>query len=316
MINKKSRIFITGHKGLVGSSILKFLKKKGYKKIIVAERKNLDLIEKNKVYNYIKRKKIDIIINCAAKVGGIMANSTNQVEFFWQNIQMQNNLLVAAQKVGVKRFIFLGSSCIYPKNSKTPIKEDQLLNGKLEKTNEAYALAKIAGVKFSEFLFNEKKIDIVCLMPTNIYGIKDNFDKFSSHVIPGMITKFIEAKKKKKSKLELLGSGKPMREFLFNDDLANGIYHILKSPQKKILKATNNNFPIFNIGSGENISIKNLSLLIKKIVKFKGNIYFDRNYPDGTFKKNLNSSRIKKLGWKPKVNLKRGLKKVISTRLN
>ena len=197
MINKKSRIFITGHKGLVGSSIFKLLKKKGYKKIFVAERRNLDLIEKNKVYNFIKKKKIDIIVNCAAKVGGIMANSTNQVEFFWQNIQIQNNLLIAAQKIGIKRFIFLGSSCIYPKNSKTPIKEDQLLSGKLEKTNEAYALAKISGVKFSEFLFNEKKVDIVCLMPTNIYGIKDNFDKFSSHVIPGMISKFIDAKKKK-----------------------------------------------------------------------------------------------------------------------
>ena len=316
MINKKSRIFITGHKGLVGSSIFELLKKKGYKKIFVADRRELDLIEKNKVYNFIKKKKIDIIINCAAKVGGIMANSTNQVEFFWQNIQMQNNLLIAAQKIGIKRFVFLGSSCIYPKNSQTPIKEDQLLSGKLEKTNEAYALAKISGVKFSEFLFNEKKIDIVCLMPTNIYGIKDNFDKFSSHVIPGMISKFIDAKKKKKSIIELLGSGKPMREFLFNDDLATGIYYILKSSQKKILKATNNNFPIFNIGSGENISIKNLSLLIKKIVKFKGNIHFDRNYPDGTYKKNLNSNRIKKLGWKPKVNLKKGLKKVISTRLS
>jgi len=228
---------------------------------------------------------------------------------------MQNNLLLAAKKNKIKRFIFLGSSCIYPRDSKTPITEDKLLTGKLEKTNEAYALAKISGIKLSEYLFYENNLDIVCLMPTNIYGLKDNYDKFSSHVIPGMISKFIEAKKRNKKKVELLGTGKPLREFLFNEDLAEAVYCILNSSKKNIIQASSKRFPILNVGSGENISIKNLSEIIKKYVKFKGRIFFNSRYPDGTMKKNLNSNKIKKLGWKPKVNLKKGLKEVIKSRL-
>ncbi len=200
MISKNLRIFITGHKGLVGSAVLNLLKKKSFKKIITADRKKLNLLNTKKVQYFIKKKKIDIIINCAAKVGGILANSTYPVEFFYENVQMQNNLLFAAEKNKVKRFIFLGSSCIYPKDTKTPITEDKLLTGRLEKTNEAYALAKISGIKLSEYLFNQNNLDVLCLMPTNIYGLKDNYDKFSSHVIPGMISKFIEAKKKIKEK--------------------------------------------------------------------------------------------------------------------
>ena len=316
MVNKNSRIFITGHKGLVGSSVLNLLINNKFKNLVTVDKNKLNLLNSRKVFNFIKKKKIDIIINCAARVGGILANSKYPVNFFYENIQMQNNLLFAADKNKVKRFVFLGSSCIYPKKTHTPIKEDQLLTGKLEKTNEAYALAKISGIKLSEYLFNQNKLDVVCLMPTNIYGINDNFDKFSSHVIPGMISKIIEAKKNNKKNIELLGTGRPQREFLFNDDLAEAILCILKISNKKLLNLTNQSFPILNVGSGENISIKRLSHIIKKIVQYKGKITFNKNFPDGTFKKNLNSNKIKKLGWSPKTSLKAGLKIVINSKLD
>ena len=315
MISSNSRIFITGHKGLVGSAIYNLLKKKKFKKLIIVDRKKLNLLNTKKVYNFVKKNKVDVIINCAAKVGGILANSNNPIDFLYENIQIQNNLLFAAREYKVSRFIFLGSSCIYPKEAKTPITEDQLLTGKLEKSNEAYALAKISGIKLSEYLFYQNNLDVVCLMPTNIYGINDNYDKFSSHVIPGMIAKFIEAKKNNKSKVELLGTGKPLREFLFNDDLAEAIYLLLKSTKNKIMQASGKKFPIFNVGYGENISIKALSQIIKKYVKFKGGIFFNKKYPDGTMKKNLNSKKIKKLGWIPKTKLKNGLLKVIKSKL-
>lgn len=311
MINKHSKIFITGHKGLVGSSIYSLLKKRGYKNLIIASRNEVNLLDKKKVEKFFKKKKIEIVINCAAKVGGILANSNNPVDFFYENVQMQNNLLIVAEKHKVKRFIYLGSSCIYPKDTKTPIKESQLLTGKLEKTNEAYALAKISGIKLSEFLFYQKKFDVICVMPTNLYGVNDNFDKFSSHVIPGMITKIMTSKKNKKNFVELFGSGKPLREFLFNDDLSEAILLLLRSSKKKIFDITKNDFPIFNVGTGKNISIKNLAKLIKKIVKYNGEIRFNSFYPDGTKRKNLNSNRIKILGWKPKIKLEEGIKTIL-----
>ncbi len=314
MINKNSKIYITGHKGLVGSSVFNLLKNNGYKNLIVSEKKNLNLLDKNKVEKFIKKKKVEFIINCAAKVGGILANSSDPVSFIYENLQMQNNLLIAAKKFNIKRFVFLGSSCIYPKNAKTPITEDQLLNGKLEKTNEAYALAKISGIKLSEYLFYHHKLDIICLMPTNLYGINDNFNKFSSHVIPGMIAKFIEAKKNKKKSVELFGSGKPLREFMFNDDLSVAILLILKKSKQKILNASKNSFPIFNIGTQKNISIKNLANLISKRIGYKGKIKFNKSYPDGTMKKNLNSSKIRKLGWSPKINLDEGIRIILKTK--
>ena len=315
MISSNSRIFITGHKGLVGSAIYNLLKKKKFKKLIIADRKKLNLLDAKKAYNFVKKNKVNVIVNCAAKVGGILANSNNPIDFLYENIQIQNNLLFAAREYKVSRFIFLGTSCIYPKEAKTPITEDQILTGKLEKTNEAYALAKISGIKLSEYLFYQNNLDVVCLMPTNIYGINDNYDKFSSHVIPGMITKFVEAKKNNKLKVELLGTGKPLREFLFNDDLAEAVYFFLKSKKNKIMKASGKKFPIFNVGSGEIISIKALSKIIKRYVNFKGEIFFNKKYPDGTMKKNLNSKKIRKLGWRPKINLKKGLLKVIKSKL-
>jgi GDP-L-fucose synthase len=310
MINKNSKIFIAGHNGLVGSAIYDLLKKKKFNKILIVNRKKLDLRNSNKVFDFFKKNKIEFVIICAAKVGGIMANSTYPTEFLIENIEIQNNILKASMKFNIKRVIFLGSSCIYPKASKTPIKEDVLLNGKLEKTNEAYGLAKITGIKLSEYMFKQYKRDMICLMPTNIYGINDNFNSFSSHVIPGMITKFINAKKNR-GNVELLGTGKPLREFLYVDDLAEAIFLALKINKNSIKKVFNKEFPLMNVGSGRNISIKKLAYLIKDITNFKGKIKFNSNYPDGVFKKNLNSNKIRKLGWAPKIKLEEGLKRII-----
>ena len=314
-MNKNSTIFLAGHKGLVGSEILKILKKKKYKNIIIARRNELDLTNSNKVEKFFHKKKIDYLIMAAAKAGGILANSTYQKDFFFNNVEIQNNLLKLALKKKVKRTIFLGTSCIYPKFAKNPIKEDYLLTGKLEKTNQCYAIAKIAGIKLCEALYENHNLDIVCLMPTNIYGINDNFDKFSGHVIPAMITKFLDAKKKKFKKIKLLGTGKPIREFLFSSDLARAIYLSLNANKKNLANICGKKLPIMNVGSGESVSIFKLSKLIAKITGYKGRIYFDKNFPDGTLKKNLNSSRIRKLGWKASTKLKDGIAIVINKKM-
>ena len=313
MIKKNSRIFIAGHKGLVGSSVLRLFKKKGFSNLIIENKKNLDLKNYNQVDKFFRKNKIDFLVICAARVGGILANSNFPTEFLYENLQIQNNLLICAHKYNLKRTIFLGSSCIYPKNSKTPIKENSLLNGKLEKTNEAYALAKITGIKLSESIHLQYKRDIICLMPTNIYGIDDNFQISSSHVIPGLISKFLKSIKTN-SKVEVMGTGKPLREFLHVDDLSNAIYLCLKLSKKRIKDKFKNKLPLINVGTGKNISIKNLVKMIAKIVNYKGKITFNSKYPDGTFKKNLDSKLIRQLGWSPKINLKEGLEKVISSR--
>ena len=310
MIEKNSKIFVAGHRGLVGSSILTLLKKNGFKKIITRSRKQLDLVNQQKVNIFFKKNKIEYLIICAAKVGGIMSNLTYPTEFIFENSMIQLNLLKAALDNKIKKTIFLGTSCIYPKFSKTPIKEEYLLSGNLEKTNEAYAIAKISGIKLSEAMYNQFGFKVICLMPTNLYGGKDNFDEFNSHVIPGIFTKIFKAKKNKRKKVILWGSGRPRREFLFVDDLANAIFYLLKLSDKKLLNI-NKNFPIFNIGSGEEISIKDLAYKIKKICKFEGKIFFDKSFPDGTLRKNLDSSRIKKTGWRPKIKLNQGLVKVL-----
>lgn len=313
MLNKNSNIFIAGHKGLVGSAIYQKLKILGYKKIIVVEKKKLDLTDEKNVFSFFKNKKIDFMIMAAAKVGGIMANKTYKADFYLENCSIQNNLLKLALKKKIKRTIFLGTSCIYPKKCKTPIKEEYLLTGTLEKTNETYALSKIGGIKLSEALFYQQGLDIVCLMPTNLYGINDKFDPFTSHVIPGMITKFNKAKKLKQKEVRLLGSGKPLREFLYVEDFAEVIFLMLNQKKTMIRKVSKDKFPMFNVGSGQNISIKNLAKLIKKKISYKGKIYFDKSFPDGTMKKNLDSSKIKKFGWSPKIKLSKGLSEVIKT---
>ena len=316
MLNKNSRIFLAGHNGLVGSSTLSELKKNGFKNIITVNRKQLDLRDYYKVEKFFKKKKIEGIIIAAARAGGILANNSFQKDFFFENIEIQNSLLKIAIKKKVKKVIFLGTSCIYPKYAKNPIKEEKLLTGSLEKTNQCYAIAKIAGIKLCEALFYDHGLDVVCLMPTNIYGVKDNFDKNYGHVIPAMIEKFLYAKRNNLEKVNLFGTGKPIREFLFSDDLASAIVKIISTPKKKIMNITKNKFPIINVGSGESVTIKKLSILIQKLTNYQGKIVFDKKYPDGTFKKNLNSSKIRKLNWRPKVNLFFGLKKVINARKN
>ena len=311
-MNKDSRIFIAGHNGLVGSAVYRNLKKKGYNKIITISKKRLDLKNQKKVELFFKKNRVEYLVICAALAGGVVANNTYPVEFFNENILIQNSLLNAALKFRIKRTIFLGTSCIYPYKSKIPIKEDFLLKGDLHETNEAYAIAKIAGIKLAKAMYREYGLDVVALMPTNISGINDKYDEFTSHVIPGMIKKFIIAKNNRKKKIELWGNGKPVREFLCSDDLAEAIYKVLKSTKKKLLKICNNNFPILNVGSGDIYSIKKLSELIKNKTEFRGKIFFNKNFPNGVMNKNLCSSRIKKLGWRPSVKLKDGINDILN----
>ena len=315
-MKKKSYIFLAGHKGLVGSSLLNLLKRKGYKNIITVDKKKLNLRDYKKVKNFFKNKKIEYLIMAAARAGGIIANSSNQKDFFIENVEIQNSLLQLALDKKVKRTIYLGTSCIYPKFAKNPISENSLLTGELEKTNQCYAIAKISGIKLSEALFQDYKLNIICLMPTNVYGNNDNFDKINGHVIPAMVSKFIEAKKKSKKIVKLLGTGKPIREFIHSDDLAEAILKCLNVSSKKMNKIFRGKLPILNVGTGENIKIINLAKIISKFLNYRGIIRFDKRFPDGTYKKNLNSTIIKKLGWRPRISLKNGLKEVILKQFN
>ena len=306
-MNKKSRIFIAGHAGLVGSAVYRNLLGNGYQNLITVGKSKLDLRDFKKVDYFFSKNNIKYMIICAAKAGGILANNNYPVQFFNENILIQNSLLNLALKYKIKRTIFLGTSCIYPNNSKTPIIEEALLNGKIHKTNEAYAVAKIAGIKLCESLYKQYGLDTVALMPTNVYGLNDKYSKKFSHVIPAMIAKFLEAKKKNKKIIKLWGDGSPEREFIFSDDLAEAIYLILRTNKKKLYNLCNNNFPIINIGSGYICSIKKLAELLKIKIGFKGKIIFDHKFPNGVMKKNLNFNRIQKLGWSPKTNLDLGL---------
>ena len=310
MLKKNSKIFVAGQNGLEGSSVVNLLRNKKYKKILTASRKKLDLRNQKKVDLFFKKKKPDILIICAAKVGGIIENKSKPLEFLIDNFQIQKNLLLASKKYNIKRTIFLGSSCIYPKKSKIPIKEEYLLTGKLEKTNEAYALSKIAGLKLCSILHEDYKKDIICLMPTNVYGLNDNFDIKSSHVIPGLISKFIYAKKNG-TNVQIWGSGKPIREFIHADDLANAILVSLKTSKKKLNNIFKKSLPIMNVGSGDHVSIKKLVKEIKKLTNFKGKIIYNKKFPDGTLNKNLDSTLIKKLKWKTKIKFLSGLKKLV-----
>ena len=314
MINKNSKIYIAGHDGLVGRSIHNLLINKGYKNILFKKRKDLDLRNREKVDAFFKKNKPNYMVMCAARVGGIIANRDYPLEFLLDNLLIDKNLLLASKKYKIKRTIYLGSSCVYPKKSKTPIKESYLMSGKLEKTNDAMALAKIVGIKLSSILYEKYDKDIICLMPTNLYGINDNFIIASSHVIPGMITKFLTAKKKA-TNVKIWGTGKPIREFIHVDDLAAAIFVTMNAKSSNLINIMKNELPIFNVGSGESLSIKKLAFLIKKLTKFKGKISFDKNFPDGTFKKNLNSKKIKLLNWKAKIKLSDGLKKIINQKL-
>ena len=313
-MKKNSFIFLAGHNGLVGKSVFNLLKNEGFTNIITVDRKKLDLRNFDKVKKFFAKKQIDYMVMAAARAGGIIANSSNQKDFYLENVEIQNSLLKLALEKKIKRTIYLGTSCIYPKFAKNPITEESLLTGELEKTNQCYAIAKISGIKLSEALFNDYKLNIICLMPTNVYGLNDNFDMTNGHVIPAMISKFIEAKKKKKKEIKLLGTGKPVREFIHSSDLAQAIFACLKSPQKRIKKLFKNKLPIINVGSGESLTIMKLSRIIAKELEYNGNIVFDKSFPDGTYKKNLNSEKILKLGWKPKIKLSTGISEVIKSK--
>ena len=295
---KNKKIFVAGSFGMVGRSIVTALKKNNYKNIIIKPRNELDLTKYNEVNEFFNYVKPEIVINAAAKVGGIIANSQSPYEFLFQNLQIQNNLIDLSFKNDIEKFIFLGSSCIYPKYSEQPIKEEYLLSGYLEKTNESYAIAKIAGLKLCEALKNQYGKKYISIMPCNLYGPYDNFDLITSHVLPAMIRKFHEAKDKK-SDLVLWGTGKPLREFLHVEDLADAIVFSLENEL---------NDSIYNVGFGSDISIKDLANKIKNIIGFKGKIIWDSTKPDGTPRKIMDSSKFSNYGWKPKISLLDGIK--------
>lgn len=303
MISKKSKIYIAGHRGMVGSACWRILKSEGYTNLIGLTSKEIDLRVQSKVENFISTEKPDVIIDAAAKVGGIMANKNHPYEFLIDNMLIQNNLIRSAHENNIYKFIFLGSSCIYPKLAKQPLKEEYLMSGSLEETNECYAIAKISGVKLIQSLRNQYGRNYISLMPTNLYGINDNFDLNSSHVLPAMLRKFHEAKLNGHSQVVLWGSGKPMREFLNVNDLARAVLYALENSLDEHL---------LNVGSGSDLTIKDLAILIQGIVGHKGEIKWDISKPDGTPKKLMDISKFTSLGWKPVVSLEEGIKSTYS----
>ena len=301
-LHKESKIFIAGHMGMVGSACWRLFKRLGYKNLIGKTSGELDLRNQLAVKNFLANNKPDVIIDCAARVGGIIANNVYPYEFLMDNMLIQNNLIKTSHELDVKKFIFLGSSCIYPKFAPQPIKEEYLLTDTLEPTNEWYALAKITGIKLISALEKQYGRDYKALMPTNLYGPGDNYNLETSHVIPAMIRKFYEAKLNNNSDVILWGTGKPLREFLHVDDLAKAIFF-----------SSNNKLPetIYNVGSENEISIKELAILIQSKVNHSGKINWDNSKPDGTPRKLLDSSRLKNLGFKANITLEYGLSKII-----
>ena len=302
MVNLKSKIYVAGHNGLVGSAIVKKLKEKGYKKIITANRSTLDLANQAKVFKFLKRKRPQFIFIAAAKVGGIYSNNKYKGQFIYENIIIQSNLIHSAYLCGIKNLIFLGSSCVYPRLSKQPIKETYLLDGPLEKTNDAYAIAKIAGIKMCESYNTQYKTNYKTLMPTNTFGPNDNYDKLNSHFIPALIRKIHEIKINKKKQLIVWGNGLAKREILYVDDLAESCVYFMNKKVKE---------PLINIGSGKDLTIKQYAKLMLNILipKNKIKIVFDLSKPNGTPRKVLDISLAKRYGWRPKIKLKEAILK-------
>tara|TARA_X000000950_G_scaffold79229_1_gene99643 strand:+ start:1338 stop:2327 length:990 start_codon:yes stop_codon:yes gene_type:complete len=311
LINKEDKIFVAGHNGMVGSSVVRNLKLKGYKNIITSSKEKLDLRDQNQVKKWFFKNSPEIVILAAAKVGGIFANNSFPTEFLLDNLKIQNNVIESSWQTKVKRLLFLGSSCIYPKYSEQPIKEESLLSGSLEPTNESYALAKISGIKLCQSLRQQYNFDAISLMPTNLYGTGDNYHPMNSHVMPALIRKFHEAKISNSEEVVCWGSGNPMREFLHVDDLGKACIFALETwdpdtknaPKDKI----GNILTYLNVGTGKDISIKNLAFLISEIIGFNGRISWDKDKPDGTPKKLLDISQIENLGWKPNLNIRDGI---------
>ena len=299
-MNKDSKIYVAGHKGMVGSAIVRKLKDLGYTKIITKSKKELDLTNQFQVSQFFHFEKPEYVFLAAAKVGGIKANDDFRGDFIYQNIMIQSNIIKSSHDNGVKKLLFLGSSCIYPKMSPQPIKEEYLLTGLLEPTNDAYAIAKIAGIKMCQDFNKQYRTNYISVMPTNLYGINDNYDLNNSHVLPALIRKFHEAKLEGKDRVEIWGTGTPKREFLYVDDLADACIHLMLNY---------NGSEIVNIGTGQDVTIAELAVGIKNIVGFEGDIYFNTDMPDGTPRKLLDVSKLKELGWTYKTSLIDGIKK-------
>ena len=299
MISKSSKIYVAGHRGMVGSATLRKLKKEGFNNLIFKTSKELDLRNQSLVDQFITEEKPDLIIDAAAIVGGIWSNNEYPFKFLMDNMQIQNNLINAAVNNKIENFIFLGSSCIYPRDAQQPLKEDYLLTSSLESTNQWYALAKITGVKLIEAARKVYGYNYVSLMPTNLYGPNDNYDPMTSHVIPGMINKIFKAKSNNEKSVILWGDGSPYREFLHVDDLANAIYFITQNQIGSHL---------LNVGSEDEVSIKHLSEILVEIIGYKGEIIWDKTFPNGTPRKKLDYLKLRSLGWKPEIKLNDGLK--------
>jgi GDP-L-fucose synthase len=299
-MNKDSKIFVAGHNGMVGSAIVRKLKELGYTKIVTKSRKELDLTNQFQVNQFFHFERPEYVFLAAAKVGGIKANDDFRADFIYENIMIQSNIIKASHDNKVKKLLFLGSSCIYPKFCQQPMKEEYLLTGLLEPTNDAYAIAKIAGIKMCQDYNKQYGDNFISVMPTNLYGPNDNYDLNNSHVLPAMIRKFHEAKLEGKDKVEIWGTGTPKREFLYVDDLADACYHLMLNY---------NNSEIVNIGTGQDVTIAELAVVIKNIVGFEGDIYFNTEMPDGTPRKLLDVSKLKNLGWGYTTSLQEGIKK-------
>lgn len=300
-MQKNSKIYVAGHRGLVGSAILRALEKQGFTNLITRTSSEVDLRDYNQTADFFAKEKPEYVFLAAAKVGGIQANNTYRAEFLYDNMMIQNNVIHQAYVNNVKKLLFLGSSCIYPKMAPQPLKEDSLLTGTLEPTNEPYAIAKIAGIKMCDAYRSQYNANFISAMPTNMYGPNDNYDLNNSHVLPALLRKFHEAKEQNHPEVVVWGTGTPLREFLHSDDLAEACIFLMENY---------NDFGHVNVGIGEDISIKDLALLIKKIVGYEGNLVWDTSKPDGTPRKLMDVTKINNLGWKAEIGLEEGITKV------
>lgn len=299
-MNKDSKIYVAGHRGLVGSAIIRQLEADGYTNLLVRNRQELDLMNGQMVAEFLATEKPEYVLVAAAKVGGILANNNYGADFIYENLVIQNNLIYNAHKIGVKKLLFLGSSCIYPKLAPQPIKEDYFLDGKLEETNQPYAVAKIAGIIMCQAFNKQYGTNFISAMPTNLYGPNDNFNLETSHVLPALIRKFHEAKTNNQPTVTVWGTGRPMREFLYVDDLAAAVIYLMNNYDDS---------QIINVGTGVDVTIKELAETIGRVVGYSGDIIFDSTKPDGTPRKLMDVSKIKNLGWQPQETLETGLKK-------
>ena len=307
-MDKNAKIYIAGHSGMVGSAVLRRLKNEGYDNFIFRSHKELDLINQNEVTQFFNEEKPEIVFIAAAKVGGIQANNMYRGQFLYENLIIQSNIIHAAHINNVNKLMFLGSSCIYPRNAPQPIKEEYLLSGELEPTNEPYAIAKISGIKMCENYYKQYGDNFISVMPNNLYGPYDNFNLETSHVLPALLRKFHEAKINNKKSVEVWGSGNPKREFLHVDDLADACIYLMNNLDS--VELYSKNISHINIGSGEEVSIKELALLIKNVVGFKGDLVFNTEHPDGMPRKLLDVSILNNMDWKSKIKLDGGLKSV------